>query len=63
MNNQIILNALNRIDGAAALVSAIRKAEDVEDLDKACLLIERELHSASDEIRKELRSSSEKNPE
>ena len=39
MNKQIILKALDHIDGAAALVSAIANAEEVENLDQACLLI------------------------
>ena len=59
MNNQVILRALDQIDGAVALVSAVAKAEEVMDLDQACLLIEREIRSAAGEIRKELDSISE----
>ena len=63
MNKQVILRALDQIDGAVALVSAVAKAEEVMDLDQACLLIEREIRSAAGEIRKELDSISEETAE
>ena len=59
MNKQNVLNALEHIDGAAALVSAIANAEEVADLDQACFLIEREIRFAVSAIRKELDSVSE----